>query len=192
MIFQKYSPKLHLAIVTAAQAHENQYRKGTRTPYFTHLVGVAMILDRHNYPENWIIAGLLHDTLEDTDLPQAFIEKKFGSEVTEIVLGCTEPLHREKHWQERKQHTIEYLRTAPLAVKVVSCADKTHNLLTILNDLPEYGPNLWQRFRYGRDKQRWYYQSVAASLNANLAQHERHKIFTEYETVVDKVFGESE
>lgn len=190
MNFQKYSAKLHLAIVTAAQAHENQYRKGTRIPYFTHLVGVAMILDRFRYPENWIIAGLLHDILEDTEVPLAYLEKEFGGEVTEIVLGCTEPQHREKHWLERKQHTIDYLRTAPLSVKVVACADKMHNLLTILNDLPDYGEALWQRFRYGKEKQQWYYQSVAASLTANLAKHERHEIFAEYEAVVRRVFGE--
>ena len=189
MIFQHYSPKLHLAIVTAARAHQHQYRKDNHTPYFTHLVGVAMILDRYHSPENWVIAGLLHDTLEDTDITEDFIEEKFGNEVKEIVVGCTEPQHREKYWLERKEHTIEYLRTAPFSVKVVTCADKVHNLLTIVNDLPVYGERLWQLFHAGKDQQRWYYQAVSDSLQANLAEHEQHDIFTEYQTIVEKVFG---
>lgn len=189
MSFQKYSTALHNAINTAAQAHQNQYRKGTKIPYFTHLVGVAMILDRYDFPEAWVIAGLLHDTLEDTDLSLKQIEKQFGSEVAEIVVGCTEPQHRERPWLERKQHTIEYLRTAPLSVKIVTCADKLHNLLTILNDLPEWGEQLWQRFRFGRDKQEWYHRTLIESFQANLAQHEQHEIFAEYKKIVEKVFG---
>ncbi|MFQ5633178.1 MAG: HD domain-containing protein, partial [bacterium] len=187
MNFDKYSPKLHLALTTTAKAHHQQYRKGTNTPYFTHPVGVAIILDRYGFPESWVLAGLLHDVLEDTDLTTSFLEKNFGNEVTEIVLGCSEPYHNEKPWFERKKHTIDYLRTAPLSVKVVSCADKLHNLLTILNDLPELGEQLWQRFRYGKEKQGWYYSSLVESLLANLAQNELHDIFHEYKQTVNKV-----
>jgi len=189
MNFDKYSPKLHLALTTAAKAHHQQFRKGTNTPYFIHPVGVAMILDRFHFPEPWIIAGLLHDVLEDTDLPAGFIEKNFGNEVAEIVLGCTEPHHNEKPWLERKTHTIEYLRTAPLSVKIVTCADKLHNLLTIMNDLPETGERLWQRFRYGKEKQEWYYSNLVESFLANLAQNELHEIFYEYKQIVTRVFG---
>lgn len=189
MFIKNYSAMLHTALNAAAQAHAHQYRKGMGVPYITHPVGVAIILDRYGFPESWVIAGLLHDTLEDTDLTLPEIERRFGHEVAEIVSGCTEPEHRDKPWVERKRHTIAFLRTAPLSVKVVACADKLHNLLTIAGDLQQHGESLWQRFRFGKDEQAWYYRSLVDSLQANLAPHERHEIFAEYERLVDRVFS---
>lgn len=188
MGLQKYSARLCRAITVAACAHRDQFRKGSQIPYFTHPFSVAMLLDRYNCPEPWVIAGLLHDTLEDTPLTAHDLHREFGEEITEIVIGCTEPDHHRKPWLERKQHTISYLKTASLPVKVVSCADKLHNLLTIANDLPRMGDDLWARFKAGRDLQEWYYRNIAASLVENLTRRDYRDIFQHFCDLVDRVF----
>lgn len=62
--------RLDIAIEFAAKAHQNQKRKGTDIPYISHPFGVAMILHNAKCKEDIIIAGLLHDTLEDTGVGQ--------------------------------------------------------------------------------------------------------------------------
>ncbi len=55
------------AIIFAAKAHRNQTRKGTDIPYITHPFAVGMYLQKANCSEEVIAAGILHDTLEDTE-----------------------------------------------------------------------------------------------------------------------------
>ena len=75
------------AIEVAAEAHHGQYRKGTRTPYITHPYAVGLILMEVGCTEAVIIAGILHDTVEDTDLTLEFIREHFGSAIADIVEG---------------------------------------------------------------------------------------------------------
>jgi (p)ppGpp synthase/HD superfamily hydrolase len=60
-----YSERLDRALVLAAAVHEVQQRKGTTIPYIIHPYQVALILDRHGWPEEVVVAGALHDVLED-------------------------------------------------------------------------------------------------------------------------------
>ena len=101
------------AIEMAVQAHANQKRKGTDQPYIVHPLSVGMLLMKHGYPEHLVIAGLLHDTLEDTDLTEEEIRRVFGDPVAELVRGCSEP-DKSLPWEERKKHTLSYLQTAPM------------------------------------------------------------------------------
>jgi hypothetical protein len=57
------------ALVFAARAHAGTNRKGTSIPYITHPVQVARILERYGFDENLVIAGLLHDVIEDENVP---------------------------------------------------------------------------------------------------------------------------
>lgn len=59
---------INKAITIAAEAHDGQYRKATNTRYISHPFAVGMILARHGCAEEVIVAGILHDTIEDTDL----------------------------------------------------------------------------------------------------------------------------
>ncbi len=60
-----YSPRLDAAWVMAALVHQQQRRKGSDIPYIIHPAQVALILERHGWPEEVVIAGLLHDVIED-------------------------------------------------------------------------------------------------------------------------------
>src|SRR5437773_10954737 len=122
---------LDFAIEVEAKAHAGQVRKGTDIPYVAHPYAVGMMLARTGYSEEIVAGGILHDTVEDTDLTLAWIRDNFGERVALIVEGCTEPHHRREAWEARKSHTLEYLRIAPWEVRLVACADKLHNLHSI-------------------------------------------------------------
>lgn len=151
------------AIEFAAKAHKSQYRKGTDIPYISHPYGVGMILLNAGCEEEVIIAGILHDTLEDTDTTEEDLLTNFGEEVLAIVKGCSEP-DKSASWEERKKHTIDYLQHAPLSVRQVACADKLHNLRSIKRELTKMGEATWTKFKRGKEQQKWYYTEIVKSL----------------------------
>lgn len=152
------------ALQVASQSHEGQYRKDTTIPYITHPVAVGMMLMKAGYSEEIIAAGILHDTVEDTTVTLNEIRDLFGEKIAEIVNGCSEP-DKSLSWEERKTHTIEYLKNAPEEIRVVACADKLHNIQSIINDYEQFGDNVWNRFNRGREQQQWYYTNIIDSLS---------------------------
>ncbi|WP_409305075.1 HD domain-containing protein [Peribacillus sp. SCS-155] len=151
------------ALELASKAHEKQYRKASEIPYITHPVAVGMLLLKEGYAEEIVAAGILHDTVEDTYISLGDIERLFGSNIARIVEGCSEP-DKSLSWEKRKEHTIEYLKTASKEVRLVACADKLHNIRTIVRDYEEVGDAVWNRFNRGREQQEWYYRSLVESL----------------------------
>ena len=150
------------AIEIAAEAHQGQYRKGTDTPYITHPYAVGLILMEAGCTEAVIIAGILHDTVEDTDLTLEFIRERFGDTIANIVDGCSED--KALRWRARKTERIEALRTASPEICTVTCADKLHNLRTIISEYDLIGDAVWDRFHGGVEDQAWYYQSVFGAI----------------------------
>ncbi|WP_026573665.1 HD domain-containing protein [Bacillus sp. UNC438CL73TsuS30] len=151
------------ALQTASKAHEGQYRKLTDIPYITHPVAVGMLLLKAGYMDDVVAAGILHDTVEDTDLTLEDLKRKFGEKIAEIVAGCSEP-DKSLSWEKRKEHTIEFLKTASMEIRAVACADKLHNIRSIRNDYEQVGEEVWKRFNRGKEKQKWYYTNVVESL----------------------------
>ena len=84
----KSSPRLEKAIEVATKAHEGQLRK-TGEPYIIHPIAVMKILQEWNMDEDTVIAGILHDTVEDTTLTLKEIEEEFGKDVAFLVNGVT-------------------------------------------------------------------------------------------------------
>jgi (p)ppGpp synthase/HD superfamily hydrolase len=179
---------INLALEVAARAHNGQVRKGTDIPYITHPFAVGILLLKAGCSEEVVMAGLLHDTLEDTSLTIEEIRSQFGQVVADIVLGCTEP-NRKLPWEERKQHTLNFLRTAPMEIRWVCCADKLHNLRTIANDLNLVGDQVWSRFHRGRKKQEWYYRGVVESLWHELKDVPSGSLFHQLRDEVENFFG---
>lgn len=154
------------AIEYAAIAHEGQYRKGTETPYISHPYAVGMILMSYRCSEEVIVAGILHDTIEDTATSLTDIQTEFGDEIAVLVAGASEP-DKSVSWEDRKAHTIDFIKTAPLHMRHVICADKLHNARSILLDYRVVGDDIWRRFKRGRDDQKWYYTSIVESLKVS-------------------------
>jgi GTP pyrophosphokinase len=151
------------ALVLAVRLHAGQTRKGTDTPYISHLLGVTGIVLEHGASEDEAIAALLHDAAEDQG-GGATLEKirdRFGETVAEIVAECTDSWTIPRPpWQERKEAYIARLRGASASVRLVSAADKLHNARTILADYRALGESLWSRFNGGREGTLWYYRAL--------------------------------
>lgn len=161
--------RIEEAIELAAQAHDGQFRKGTRTPYISHPYAVGLMLMNAGCSETVVIAGILHDTVEDTDLTLEYIRKNFGESVADIVEGCSE--NKSLRWRERKTECIEALKIATTEVCLVTCADKLHNLRTVISEYDDIGDTVWERFHGGLEAQAWYYQSVLGSLRIHIEQN---------------------
>lgn len=162
--------RIEEAIEVAAQAHDGQFRKGTGTPYISHPYAVGLILMNEGCSDEVVIAGILHDTVEDTDLTLECIQKSFGTFVAEIVDGCSED--KSLRWRERKSERIEALKTASPEVCLVTCADKLHNLRTVISEYENIGEIVWDRFHGGVEAQSWYYQSVLDSLQVQIESNQ--------------------
>src|SRR5205807_9954736 len=138
-----YSDVINHAFAFAAKHHDRQVRKGTRLPYLTHPANVAIILTRYDCDENTVVAGILHDVVEDSvresysrEALEQRIGDKFGGDVLDTVLAVT---HRrvdddgvELSGDERREDYLERLTNARERARWVCAADKLHNASTIL------------------------------------------------------------
>ena len=159
---KKNNKLLNDAIVFATCCHKGQVRKSTNIPYILHPLEVMEILHSMKAHTNLLIAGLLHDTLEDTSVTSEEISQKFGEEVAFLVGECSED--KTKSWKDRKQHTITSVATASLDVKKLVLADKLSNIRAIVSDYKAIGNNLWKRFNAPKEMQAWYYGDLQDSL----------------------------
>lgn len=169
--------RLYAALQFAAKAHDGQYRKQSNIPYITHPMMVGVFLQDANCSVDAIIAGYLHDTLEDTDVTEDQIEQQFGSYVLELVKACSEP-DKSKSWEERKTRTIDFLRNeATVEVCYITCADKLHNVRTIITDYKKFQDDLWGKFNRGRQDQKWYYTSLVEVLGEKIPNFPLYLMF---------------
>ena len=152
------------ALVYASRIHRHQVRKGSGTPYVSHLLGVCAIALENGADEDQAIGALLHDAVEDQGGLErlADIRERYGDRVAEIVLHNSDSHAEPKPpWRERKEHYLHSLGQKPRASLEVSLADKTHNAATIVHDLRCHGEMVWLRFTAGRDGGLWYYRALA-------------------------------
>jgi len=183
-----YSRAIDEALAFAAAAHRMQTRKGTDIPYIMHPVHVAMILMRHGFDDEVVIAGLLHDVVEDCNVTLDEIEARFGARVAKLVDAVTERKQTatkgRRPWRERKEEQLARLRRAGRDEAALKAADALHNCQTTLQDLARNGEAAWERFNAGADEQRWYYGTLATMLRDAL---EHHPLSLELERAVAKL-----
>ena len=145
------------------ECHRGQTRKGCETAYFTHLAGVALILQRLGFDDEVVVAALLHDVVEDSAATLDDVRARFGPKVAELVAWCSEikldDQGRKRPWIDRKRDHLAALADAPRLALAVILADKLHNLVSIACDLRD-GRHVWLRFNAGRDQVLCYYRAV--------------------------------
>lgn len=158
-----FATKKHASVINK-DGSIGQLRKGSCLPYIIHPMEVWQILRNNNCSLAVQIAGLLHDTLEDTDTTPEEIESKFGSEILELVKSESED--KSKTWKERKQHTIDALAKDSIETMQVCCADKLSNCKAQLYDYKQIGDALFERFNKEStpELQAWYYKSIVNAL----------------------------
>ena len=127
------------AAVFAAEKHARQRRKGAaEEPYINHALEVAHLIAAHTDPPdpNLIMAGLLHDTIEDTGVTAAELEERFGADVAGLVLEVTD----DKSWPKETRKALQ-VQNAPKKsprAQVIKLADKIANLRSILEAPPDW------------------------------------------------------
>ena len=177
------------AISFAVEKHKNGLRKGTKMPYIVHPLEVMHNLMLMGADKNLMAAGVLHDTVEDTDATLEEIAAKFGDDVAALVSSHTEK-DKSLSWKTRKEIALEHLKHANKREQMLVLADKLSNMRAIARDYAEVKEKLWDRFNRGKDSQAWYYRSGATSL-IKLGEYEDTKVlYLEFAELVDKVFGE--
>lgn len=171
-----FTPKIQKAIIQSAVLHQNQKRKGTPLPYIIHPYSVAFILSDYTNDEDIIVAGLLHDVLEDVpNYSGDDMKKEFGEKVYKIVKEVSEdkdPNDKSEDkkitWQKRKEDYLANLKNNSFEAMMVCCADKIHNLLSLIEAYKEQGDDLWDKFNAPKDKKIWFYEEILNILKNRL------------------------
>ena len=182
------------AVLFVVDHHGDDLRKGTRVPYITHVMAVAEALAYH-YPdrEELVLAGLLHDVVEDTGATFEMVEVRFGHDVAALVRAVSKddtamvtwdglPIPPKPRsigeerllWRRRREFMLEHIRspgTAPDVLRL-KAADALANLSSILRDLnnPSIGSTVWNRFKVGREDSLWFYEAIATAVEAGIGQ----------------------
>lgn len=190
MMMIGYSARFDEALAFAACAHHGQARKGTGDPgipYIVHPFHVATILMRHGFAEDVVIAGLLHDTVEDTEASLATVRARFGAGVAELVAGVTELKEaggEKRPWRTRKEEQLAHLTEAGTRdVAALKAADALHNCSATLADLRRDGPAVWTRFNASPADSIWYYRQLARLCGDHLGVD--HPLVRELAATVD-------
>lgn len=155
--------RLNAAILFAAEKHAGQLRKTSTLPYILHPLETLNILAAMRVDTNLMIAGVLHDTLEDTDATYDDLYARFGTDVADLVLAHTD--QPQKNWLERKTAEIQAATNSSIRVKMLILADKVSNLRTMARDEKVLGEKLWDCFSQPKEKQAWFYHEVLQGLS---------------------------
>ena len=163
------SSRFEEALVYTSRLHAEQRRKGSGTPYLGHLLAVTAIVLEHGGSEDEAIAALLHDAIEDQGgaATREEIRRRFGEVVVRIVDGCSDTDEVPKPpWLRRKEEHLAHLATASASVRLVTAADKLHNVRSVAADYRQQGEAVWSHFQGGRAGTLWYYRAMADALTA--------------------------
>jgi len=140
-----YHPKANIGLVEkayvySAKAHQGQVRLSGE-PYLSHPLEVAHILTRMKLDVTSVVAGFLHDALEDTDVRLSEIERLFGREAANIVNGVTKiskiqfASHEERQAENMRKMILAM--ATDIRVIMVKLADRLHNMRTLGFQVPE-------------------------------------------------------
>ena len=136
---EQYNPMVDMELLIKAyyfaeSAHEGQYRNSGEK-YFIHPYNVALILTDLNMDTATLIAALLHDVIEDTNISYERIEEEFGTEIADLIDGVTKL--KKLQYKTKQENQAENLRKMVLAmakdirVIIVKLADRLHNMRTL-------------------------------------------------------------
>jgi myo-inositol-1(or 4)-monophosphatase len=189
----KYSTIIEKAIRVATFYHRNQNRKYPGDfeimPYICHPFAVAMILSNYTDNENIIVAGILHDIIEDTKYTQEQLEKDFGEKIKNIVMTVTETKYDEKgnkrEWKIRKDEYINNVKNGGFEAMMVCAADKIHNFFSVINytDKEKYNEILIKSFNFLNLGDKFWFQGEILKI---LKEKLDNPIVKQYEDIYQK------
>lgn len=171
------SEKINKAVTFAAKAHDGQYRRtGNKAPYISHCFQVGLILSRAGFSEEIVMAGILHDIVEDTPVSLEDIENEFGENVASIVAGVT--VSNSLPFKERRLLQVKILSSASAEIKAVKTADLVHNISEKILAI-KAGENIWPFFDNNFEEAVWGYKELLGALKNNWS----HPLLEEFEVL---------
>ena len=180
------SERLNKAICHAVKCHNGQKRKIGKLPYIVHPLEVFTILVSMDASENLMIAGLLHDVLEDTDAVPSEIESLFGPEVLALVLSHTED--KSHSWKQRKTDGLAFLAHADREEKMLVLADQLANLRSIHHSMKELSDQVFDYFNASKEEICWYYTRSRELLSDFAEEIHCGEVFAEYSRLINSIF----
>lgn len=191
--------RIEQAIVRATVLHQAQKRKVSGVPYIVHPYSVAFLLAHYVEDEDVIIAGLLHDTLEDIpEYTEDMLRAEFGERVCAIVKEVTEDFtqaEKEDHsirgnnWRARKEKYLANLANDSQEALLVATADKIHNMRSALDEYRIHGDGVWEKFKRNAENLVWFYTEAARVISAHLKHplvDEMNRLLHELQMTVPK------
>ncbi|RKX22126.1 MAG: hypothetical protein DRP35_02730 [Candidatus Zixiibacteriota bacterium] len=127
-------PLIRKAYEFSNHAHDGQ-KRSSGEPYIQHCLEVAFILAEQHMDSATIVAGLIHDVVEDTDISLEYIRREFSDEIAELVDGVTKI--GAVHFASREEQQVEYFRkmlltmSRDIRVILIKLADRLHNMRTL-------------------------------------------------------------
>lgn len=153
-IVRENNGTLEKAMQLAMKAHRGFYEEETNEPYILHLIETLQILTAMDADTNLMAAGILHHTLENTDVKILDIYEQFGVDVAALVNCNTED--KGKIWYVRKLTMLKDLSEENIRQKMLCLADNVANLRSWYREYKRIGDELWHRFDAPKGMQSWY------------------------------------
>ncbi|NLO20444.1 MAG: HD domain-containing protein [Syntrophomonadaceae bacterium] len=169
----------------AARTHAHHFLSGTDIPYIAHPMAVGIILAEAGATTEAIIAGILHDAVEESQLNLVEIEKLFGSLVLSFLETYSET-DKSLSWEEGKRKTLIKLQGADRDTWLIVLADNLNKIRSMARYYELDGENIWKRMQQGRQEQEWYYRGLVEALRQNYRF--RPCMFFEFEKLVKQLF----
>jgi len=136
---------LERAIQFATQAHEGQFRKYTHDPYITHPLAVMEIVRGvPGHTEEMLVAAVLHDVVEDTDVSLMEIQEEFGDAVSDLVLYLTDiSTPEDGNRLKRKRKDAQWYAQGSAQAQTIKVADFIDNT----RDIAQNDPRFWEIYK---------------------------------------------
>ncbi len=165
-----YTRNIQKAIKFAAKTHnhyQNQKRKGKEIPYIAHPLTAGIILALAGASEDVVVAGILHDTIEDSvehkKVTVEMIAERFGAGVAELVLSVTE-IDKSLSWDERKAEALGHIAHFSHDSLLLKSADVLSNVTELVDDHARYGEDVFSLFHVTKEKTVAHQLKVLAAL----------------------------
>lgn len=166
-----WTKKQQKAVEFSFRAHKGQKRKGTKVPYVSHPMVVGLVLAKGGADENQIIAGILHDIIEDTEFTKDKIKLKFGEDVANLVEEVSET-DRDLPYKERKERAAAKLFVVSERAAEIKAADLISNMTDLVTDLDRDPEKAFNIFHTDKNKKIKQMERVVNILNLRLKKQD--------------------
>ena len=177
MVFtEKIRHAVNFSIVVHEE-HQKQKRTGKDVPYITHPLLVGLILADAGASEDIVVAGILHDTIEDSiplkKVTKEMIAVEFGEHVADLVESVTED-YEELSWEKKKKDALLHMKSFTHDSRFLKSADVIANTTEIISDHELDGDDIFSRFGGGKTRFIEHYLNVIDELNRTWDENPLH------------------